>query len=212
MCDYIPMITPPPSPPAPTAQADTQHHQHVLNSIIDMGHALARRLHDQVLAVPDALPDARKPDAPTLEATIVAFDRIARCVRRTVLLAQHIRDAPSPRAARPHILRHVENAIDRAAFFNPGTIDKAAAAAELRERLDAPELMDALDADIATRPIADIVAELCDDLGLRPTSPITCPPRRRTPKDIAVLNAAASPKSSQSVNPSYKIDPAKPPS
>ena len=58
--------------------------------------------------------------------------------------------------------------------------------AELHERLDGPDL----DSDITSRPIADIVAELCRDLGIAPPAG-PHPWKRRTPADIAALCARA---------------------
>ena len=58
--------------------------------------------------------------------------------------------------------------------------------AELHERLDGPDL----DSDITSRPVADIVAELCRDLGIAPPAG-PHPWKRRTPADIAALCARA---------------------
>ena len=86
----------------------------------------------------------------------------------------------------------MEDAIDRAAHLNRRPIDADALRAELHERLDAPELADALDDDIAARPVTEIITEICRDLGLGlDDMPGTCPARRRTPADIATLDARA---------------------
>ena len=57
--------------------------------------------------------------------------------------------------------------------------------AELNERLDAPEFDDDLD-----RPTAEIIAEICRDLGLD-DMPGSHPRKRRTPADVASLHARA---------------------
>ena len=193
--------------------ADTQAHRHVLNDLIALGADLARFLHGQAAAhvvqqaaaplaqqaqpVTDAQP-APQP-APASEALIslaLAFDRIARSVRRGILLARSlarpVQPAPDPAlvsaqaraAARRQVIRAVEDAIqrpDRGASDGPETLH-----AELHERLDGPDLDD----DISTRPAADIIAEICRDLGLA-ALPGTRPWKRRTPGDIRQLCAEA---------------------
>ena len=141
-----------------------------------------------------------------------AFDRIARAVRRCIALARALdipaRPAKDPAhhraAARRRILRAVEDAISRKlsaaagaddtgfddADFDhaPNTASPTAEAltAELHERLDGPDL----DTDITNRPLADIIAELCRDLGIAPPAG-PHPWKRRTPADIAALCARA---------------------
>src|SRR5438094_651039 len=80
------------------------------------------------------------------------------------------------------ILRDVEDAIHRAA--NGPAAERLAA--ELHDRLDAPDLDD----DILHRPIADIVTEICRDLGLAAAYGAT-PWKRRTPRDLEALRARA---------------------
>ncbi len=58
--------------------------------------------------------------------------------------------------------------------------------AELRDRMDAPDLED----DITTRTVANIITEICRDLGLD-ALPGTHPWTRRTPDDIRQLCARA---------------------
>ena len=134
--------------------------------------------------------------------------------------AQPAKDPAHQRAAaRRRILRAVEDAIsrnlsaagcatdntdfDNTGFDNTGLDDDSlndptpsspasdtptaeALTAELHERLDGPDL----DSDITSRPIADIVAELCRDLGIAPPAG-PHPWLRRTPADIAALCARA---------------------
>jgi hypothetical protein len=54
------------------------------------------------------------------------------------------------------------------------------------DRLDGPDL-DGFDLD---RPVADLIADICRDLGLA-AAPGTHPWKRRTPDDIAILCARA---------------------
>ena len=199
--------------------ADAQGHRRVLNDLIAMGADLARFLHGQAAAhaaqqaaAPPAQPathaqqitdvrhatDAQPiPASDALISLAAAFDRTARAVRRGILLARSLaepvqpaRDPAQARAAtRRRILREVEDAIQRTGA-NAGARDGQDGAetlqAELRDRLDAPDL----DWDITARPVADIIAEICRDLGLAMPSGLH-PWKRRTPDDIARLCAAA---------------------
>ena len=140
-------------------------HQSVLDELISLGQDLARQVH--AAAGKDL----------TLEQATIAFDRVARTVRRTVLLSRRLAADPAPgrtAAARREIIRKVEDAITRA--------DKPTLHAELHERLDAPELDD----EIGSKPVADIVADIIRDLGLAPG-----PWSRRTPASIRTLHAKA---------------------
>ena len=143
---------------------------------------------------------------------------VRRCIALARILdapAQPAKDPAHQRAAaRRRILRAVEDAISRnlsaaecatddPGFDNTGLDDDSlddpcpnspasdtptaeALTAELHERLDGPDL----DSDITSRPVADIVAELCRDLGIAPPAG-PHPWLRRTPADIAALCARA---------------------
>ncbi len=193
----------PPSDPGQQA-ADAHYYRAVLHELIDMGADLARRLHRQATARPGPLPaPARRPnEAPnatpasppadlTADVTL-AFDRIARCVRRTVLLARKLAEPLPPPAghdaarrriaARKTVIRDVEDAIHRAGR-GPAA---ERLAAELHNRLDAPDLDD----DILHRPVADIVTEIIRDLGLAAAYGANLW-KRRTPRDLEALRARA---------------------
>ncbi len=122
----------------------------------------------------------------------VAFDRVARAVRRTVRLKQWL-DQPVPSradaadggsrvAARAQIIRAVEDKIDRAADAREAELLHA----ELLERLDGPDIDD----DIGRRPTGEIIADICRDLGVD-NWPGTRPWVRRRPADVAALHARA---------------------
>ena len=190
--------------------ADTQAHQQVLNDLITMGADLAHFLHGQATA--HAAQQAAAQPAPASDALIsltLAFERIARSVRRSILLARSLArpvpPAPDPAqaaaqaraAARRQVIRAVEDAIQRTSRTRDGASggqdgrgdgqDSAETLhAELRERLDAPDLDD----DICLRPAADIINEIRRDLGLA-ALPGTHPWKRRTPDDIRQLCAEA---------------------
>ena len=162
------------------------------------------------MAQANIIPEANAPES-TRDATAArtatltaAFDRIVHCVRRTALLVQHLH-APSPQAsapsgspdthhrtnARTRILRECEHAIDRAVYNRHTDREPGAIRRELLERLDDP----GLDDDLVHRPLPDIIAELCNDLGLSWPTPFACPTRRRTPEEVRAirLEAAAPP-------------------
>ena len=198
--------------------ADTQGYRQVLHDLIAMGADLARFLHGHAAAqaAPQAVAhpthpapatqqttNAQQPTdphpAPPSDALIsltLAFDRTARAVRRSILLARSLADPVQPAkdpaqrrtAARRRIIREVEDAIQRtASAANDGRDGPETLQAELRDRLDAPDLDD----DISTRPTADIISEICRDLGLAAPPGGAHPWKRRTPQDIAQLCAAA---------------------
>ena len=214
---------------APAQQADDpQYYRAVLHELIDMGTDLARSIHHQATQQP-----ARKPPTPGSPANdsnpapnltpnltpdpTVAFDRIARCVRRSIALARTLTEPPRPAphpaqhqpgqhrtAARKRIIRAVEDVIHRRA-----TGPRAESLhAELQERLDAPDLED----DLSSRPAAEIIAEICKDLGLA-DMPGAHPCKRRTPADIANLyaRAAQQPGPAQQPTPARQPAPTPPP-
>ena len=200
--------------------ADAQYYRHTLHDLIDMGTGLARLLHQQASAqaaqrtitpaapqdpapqpAPAPAPDALTPD--TLISIAAAFDRIARAIRRSIALARSLADPAPPAknpaqhraAARRRILREVEDTIQRMspgsddADFDAADADDASAdalTAELHDRLDAPDLDD----DVSSRPVADIITEICRDLGLAVLSGAH-PWKRRTPADLEQLRARA---------------------
>ena len=188
------MSLPPPSPnPLRTTarQAeDAQRYRTLLHNLMDMGAAIARRIHDQVMAQPEPQTLA---DAQVLADTAIAFDRVARTVRRTVMLARKLDEPVRPDAAehrteaRKRIIREVEDAID----FRATSADYRGLVAELHERLDSPEL----DEDIDTRLVADIIADICRDLWVVRTADATKPWKRRYPEEVRELcERAAAPR------------------
>ena len=133
----------------------TARHREVLSSLVEMGAELAREAYRQGMVG----------ELPIAEATI-AFERIARCVRRSAMLVRRLAEPVAPfahpaahrMATRARVLRAVEDTIN-------GSCEADAAEslhAELRERMDAPELED----EIGDRPTEEIIAEICADLGV----------------------------------------------
>ena len=191
-------------PTSTPANGNDAHYDQVLRDLVDMATDIARVVHTQITqeathgreAATAALPPTHKPanDQSASPILVIAFDRIARTIRRTVLLAkklpslagaQHTAPTTDPGlrriASRKRILRQVEDVIQRDA--KPDHLD--ALQTELRERLDSPDLED----DIDHRPIQDIVADICRDL--RVPLPYATNYKRRTPADVAALRAQA---------------------
>ena len=151
----------------------------VLSELMELGMVLARR-------VPA---DAAMPAA---EAAAV-FERVSRAVRRTVRMLRWLDEPVAVRragveagldrvGARKRVLRAVEDRIDAAAHPD----DAEALHAELLDRLDTAEL----DMDLAGRPVAEVIGEICRDLGLERSAEL-CPSLRRGLDDLAALQARA---------------------
>ncbi len=153
-------------------------------------------------AQPAPAPAKAQAPAASLQDLAAAFDSISRTVRRCIMLAQSL-DTPKPpartpapnhtpapdrTAARKRILRAVEDTLGRQDYDDSyrDCDPTEALHAELLDRMDAPDL----DRDIESRPIDDIIKDILRDLGLA-ALPGTRPWKRRTPADIAELNARA---------------------
>jgi len=206
-----------PRPPRNTTPARTLRTRAALDDLISMGTGIARLLHDQAHAQaaqqaaaqteqqcnPQAAAEQPAPTpapAASLQDLAAAFDSISRTVRRCIMLAQSL-DTPKPPArtpapnhtadriaARKRILRAVEDTLGRQDYDDSYRVCDPTEAlhAELLDRMDAPDL----DRDIESRPIDDIIKDILRDLGLA-ALPGTRPWKRRTPADIAQLNARA---------------------
>jgi hypothetical protein len=178
----------PPQPAAEHLAGVAKHCAEVLLDLVDMGRELARMVIHEVQSQTAAAAAIGDTSSTPAQDGTVAFDRIARAVRRTVLLHDRLADPkqkPSPLqriAARKRIIRDVEDAIAHKAPAD----EQEALHAELLERLDRPEL----DNEIADRSVADIVADITRDLGISGLYD-SHPWKRRIPHDIAILNARA---------------------
>ena len=164
-------------PAQPQPDEETALYRETLHKLITMGVDIAETIHAQI--TPEAEPESN-------QKASIAFDRIARAVRRTIALAQSLNTPKKPpqtrTAARKRIIRRVEDAIQRAA--------KGPRAESLHEelfdRIDTPEF----DNELATRDINEIIQEICNDLGLEGIPGVNTW-KRRTPEDIKILNEKA---------------------
>jgi len=166
--------------PRTLAPRTLEQDQILLDELADLGLDFARDLKPA--------PHARDQAA----ARSTAFECVARTVRRTVLLKHHLPKiiatpladpAAIIAAARRIIVRDVEDAIE---FKAEDEHEAAKLEAELVDRIDTPDIDD----DIFRRPIAEIVAAICRDLGIAShtmTRPGFGPGRRRSPEDVRIL-------------------------
>ena len=162
------------------ADQDTAHYRDVLNTLIDQGAALAARI--AATATATTTPDSALPEA------AIAFDRIARAVRRTIGLAQHIAANATPRhtatraTTRTRLIRGVEDAI----HAKRRETDTESLTREFHERLEDPML----ELDLEGRSIEDLIEEISRDLGIaQHDRPFVH--KRRRPQDIADLRTRA---------------------
>lgn len=178
------MPDPEPCPDLP--DLDDAACQRALAVLLDVGTALALELKSPA-------------DDLTVVQRATAFPNVATAVRRTVILVRHI--AATPRAAAPHAAashaatpaasrtgarKHIIREVEDSIVQNADPADAGSLRLELLERLDAPEF----ETELAQRTPADLIAELCRDLGLA-NHPYAPPYARRTPDDIAILDAQA---------------------
>ena len=124
-------MSPAPSCPDPADRAtqrdeDAQYYRGILHELVEMATDIARAVHRQATAEQPAEhgpeSDGQPAASPTPDPSI-AFDRIARTIRRTIALARKITD-PAPTspaqgahqrrtAARKQIIRDLEDTIHR---------------------------------------------------------------------------------------------------
>ncbi len=149
-----------PTQPAPAAIDDASLQQ-TLRLLIDVGVQLARDL-------------AADSDTPIGERA-VAYERVSRAVRRTIILAHHLaqRRAQRPPAAAPRRARRTRDA--EAALANRTESPERLERPEQPERPERPETVD-LERRFFARPIPEIVAAL--QRALRPRRTRRRPARR----------------------------------
>jgi hypothetical protein len=166
-----------------------RHFVEVGDELVAMVHQEARLIAKAQADIAEGVLDPQTAPSPARQSDLLgAYERITRSVRRSIMLYQKLfaaKKLPSAQhriAARKKIIRDVEDAIQ--ANAEPGEEEKLHA--ELLERLDRCEL----DHEIANRPITEIVTDITRDLGISGLHGAH-PGKRRTPHDIAILNARA---------------------
>ena len=184
----------PAAPAAPTnRELDAERHRLLLSQLADIGmtiaHAIGQAASAHAAATAAAINEPA-PDAAILPKLAAAYDRVARSVRRTVMLSEQLgKPEPAPRqartAARKRIIREVEQAIERRTGQGDNADTPESLRAELTERLDSPDFDD----DLADRPVADIIIDIVRDLGLGNGYSLTW--KRRTPADLRALDEQA---------------------
>ena len=164
---------------------DAAYYRGILHGMIDVGALLVAQIGQHARKeIENAGPDGVAEPTPEVRA---AYVDITRSMRRSVLLAQKLdepvrapRAQPAERqhAARRRIIRAVEDAIQRESYED----EVEDLETELLERLEQPEMDDEID----SRPVDEIITDICRDLGLV-VIPGAHPWKRRTPEDIAAL-------------------------
>jgi hypothetical protein len=170
-------LQPTPAEPEKTdrIEADRDYYRAALREMTEIAVDLARMIHSYAKGIPGI--DLSEP-----------VERLNRNVRRNVMLAEKLgvppKDPSKPDriSARKKIIRDVEDTIQCKA--PPGGAETLRA--ELLERLESPDIED----DIAKRSIPEIVTEICRDLGIGGLDGARRW-KRRTPHDVAILNAHA---------------------
>ncbi len=167
---------------APPAE-DARYIVRVLFGLLGLASKLAGLVQRRALAQPEALVSGS-----------VAFERVARCIRRLVALMQRMTAVPQPAAA----LRRAARAADEAEEYErPERLERLERLEGLDEwdELEDPESIEADEleedefaADIG-QPAAAIIADVCRELGLGDEWR-SHPWERCTPEDLAALCAS----------------------
>jgi len=151
------------------AEARAERHLAVLRELAEIGMDLARIVRREALAA-----EAADPEQPAVPAELtLTFSRIARAVRQTLALEARLADDRLARRRRAEAEQRVErdargharkaavkDIVER--IIDAGDGDTERLLDHLDERLDDP--LD--DADFADRPLGDLVAAICRDLGV----------------------------------------------
>ena len=168
-------------------QDDAEYYRLILHVMIERGADMTGLLHQQATMHVTAVVRGDVPVTAKGKDYAGDFELISKAVRRCIMLAMKLDDwmLSRPRlpeadrvVARKQIIREVEDRIARRA--EPG--DRDGLEVELAERMETLDY----DEDISGRPIDEVIAEICRDLGIEPA--FNGPEwKRRTPEDIRRL-------------------------
>ena len=168
----------PPSSPLPHAGAldpgrrgqDARHNASLLKELIDAAASLARRLGQE-----NQRP-AEDADKMSIGEIAVAFERLCTVIRRAILLTLGLPRGHPPQKlgaeSRDRVIDAIEAAIERSAAF---AMDRETYCSLVLDQLereidddldDLDELDELYEDELDSRPIADVIAELCCALGL----------------------------------------------
>lgn len=134
----------------------------ILGQLAEIGLTLAQAIERQV---GEAGQDAR-----ATASAAVAYGRVARAVRLTIALQSRlIADARAPAEAdldrqRAERRTRIARIVGRAVDAELGPVSAAFRKPEIRERLEHDDIY----GDLLARPASEIVAEVCEDLGVSP--------------------------------------------
>ena len=148
-----------PLTPAELAE-DARLYRDTLNTLIEIGTALATALHQEAAAITLGAPGALA----KRHQIAADFDRIARAVRRSILLVLSLSRPPRAPTAPPAAGEHARETLaeEPAERPDPEERPEPQEQPERLDRMDAPERAD----DLTARPFSAIVAEIARDLGV----------------------------------------------
>ncbi len=149
---------------------DARHNASLLKELIDAAASLARRLGQE-----NQRP-AEDADKMSIGEIAVAFERLCTVIRRAILLTLGLPRGHPPQKlgaeSRDRVIDAIEAAIERSAAF---AMDRETYCSLVLDQLereidddldDLDELDELYEDELDSRPIADVIAELCCALGL----------------------------------------------
>jgi hypothetical protein len=157
------------SDPADWARPVLDRQLQVLGELAEIGLELARAVEAQ----------AKQPEA-DVEAAVLAYSRVARAVRQTVMLQSRlIRElqaeergeadqAEAARARRAEVKARVSRILRRAIEAERDEPESDRPERIERLKAEAAERLEDYFDELLERPVAEIIADICGDLGLSP--------------------------------------------
>ena len=155
----------PPADLRPHATADAAFYRAVLHEVIEIGVDVSRMLRGQALALAEAADqsgvDAAEAGVQAREAARIAgaYDRVARAIRRSIAQARRLDEPVAVRGAGGGVRAPVARPLSE---LSDEELDALLEATEAAEAAEAAERDDTL----LDRPIEQVVAAICRDLGL----------------------------------------------